>query len=134
MNRASLIFSAVVVVGLLTVAAFVPHGARLDLAAAGAPAEVHAEDGVTVVIDNFSFMAPTLTIPAGTKVTWINHDDVPHTIVSTEQKFKSKAIDTDEKFSFVFTDPGTFPYFCSIHPKMVANVVVTAKKSVTAEK
>ena len=134
MTRSSLVFSAVVAVGLLGVAAFVPHGGLLNLNAAVAPAEVNAEDGVTVVIDNFSFMAPTLTVPVGTKVTWINHDDVPHTIVSTEQKFKSKAIDTDEKFSYVFSDAGTFPYFCSIHPKMVANIVVTAKKAVTAEK
>ena len=97
-------------------------------ASMASPTDASAKDGVTVVIDNFTFMAPNLTIPAGTKVTWINHDDVPHTVVSTEQKFKSKALDTDESFSFTFTEPGKYPYFCSIHPKMVANVVVTANK------
>jgi plastocyanin len=88
-----------------------------------------ADNGVTVSIDNFTFMSQgPVTIPAGTTVTWVNHDDVPHTVVSTEQKFKSKALDTDEKFSFTFTQPGEYPYFCSIHPKMVAKVIVTAKK------
>ncbi len=93
------------------------------------PSTVQADNGVTVSIDNFTFMSSgPVTIPAGTTVTWVNHDDVPHTVVSTEQKFKSKALDTDEKFSFTFTQPGEYPYFCSIHPKMVAKVIVTAKK------
>ena len=79
-----------------------------------------------VKIDNFSFTPPVLTIPAGTTVTWINRDDIPHTVVSTDdaKTFKSKALDTDEKFSFTFAKPGTYPYFCSIHPKMTAKVVV----------
>jgi plastocyanin len=77
-----------------------------------------------VKIDNFSFGPGTLTVPVGTTVTWTNRDDIPHTAVSTEGAFKSKVMDTDEKFSYTFTKAGTFPYFCSIHPKMTGKVVV----------
>ena len=77
-----------------------------------------------VKIDNFSFGPGTLSVPVGTTVTWINRDDIPHTVVSTEGAFKSKVLDTDEKFSFTFSKAGTFPYFCSIHPKMTGKVVV----------
>jgi plastocyanin len=77
-----------------------------------------------VKIDNFSFGPETLTVPVGTTVTWTNRDDIPHTVVSTEGAFKSKVLDTDEKFSFTFGKAGTFPYFCSIHPKMTGKVVV----------
>ncbi|HXJ14482.1 MAG TPA: cupredoxin family copper-binding protein [Candidatus Limnocylindrales bacterium] len=77
-----------------------------------------------VKIDNFSFGPATLTVAPGTTVTWVNHDDIPHTVVSTDSIFKSKVLDTDEKFSFTFTKAGSYPYFCSIHPKMTATVVV----------
>jgi plastocyanin len=78
-----------------------------------------------ITIDNFSFAPATLTVPAGTEVTWVNHDDIPHTVVSEDKTtFKSRALDTDEKFSFKFAKPGTYTYFCSIHPKMTAKVVV----------
>jgi plastocyanin len=77
-----------------------------------------------VKIDNFSFGPGTLTVPVGTTVTWTNRDDIPHTAVSTEGVFKSKVMDTDEKFSFTFSKPGNYPYFCSIHPKMTGKVVV----------
>jgi plastocyanin len=77
-----------------------------------------------VKIDNFSFGPVTLTIPVGTTVTWTNRDDIPHTVVSDDKVFKSKVLDTDEKFSFTFTKAGTYPYFCSVHPKMTGKVVV----------
>jgi plastocyanin len=78
-----------------------------------------------ITIDNFSFAPATLTVPAGTKVTWVNHDDIPHTVVSEDKAtFKSQALDTDEQFSFTFAKPGTYTYFCSIHPKMTAKVIV----------
>jgi plastocyanin len=77
-----------------------------------------------VKIDNFSFGPGTLTVPVGTTVTWTNRDDIPHTVVSTEGAFKSKVLDTDEKFAFTFSKAGSYPYFCSIHPKMTAKVVV----------
>ena len=77
-----------------------------------------------VKIDNFSFTPTTLTVAAGTTVTWTNSDDVPHTVVSDDKVFKSKVLDTDEKFSYTFTKPGSYPYFCSVHPKMTAKIVV----------
>jgi plastocyanin len=77
-----------------------------------------------VKIDNFSFGPGTLTVPVGTSVTWTNRDDIPHTVVSTEGAFKSKVLDTDEKFTFTFSKAGTYPYFCSIHPKMTGKVIV----------
>jgi plastocyanin len=77
-----------------------------------------------VKVDNFSFGPTTLTVTVGTTVTWTNRDDIPHTIVSTDKVFKSKVLDTDEKFSFTFSKAGTYPYFCSIHPKMTGTVVV----------
>ena len=80
----------------------------------------------TVTIDNFAFDPPMLTVAPGTKVTWINRDDVPHTATSsaTPRAFNSKALDTDDKFSFVFTAPGTYDYFCAVHPHMTATIVV----------
>ena len=79
---------------------------------------------VEVKIDNYSFMPGDLTVAAGTTVTWVNHDDVPHTVRTTDGAIKSKALDTDDKFSMTFDKPGTYEYFCSIHPKMTAKVVV----------
>ena len=80
-----------------------------------------------VTIDNFSFSPTTLTVPTGTQVTWINRDDVPHTVVSTDNKFKSQALDTDEEFSFTFESAGTYEYYCSVHPKMKGKIIVQAK-------
>lgn len=77
-----------------------------------------------VKIDNFSFGPAAITVKAGTTVTWTNRDDIPHTVVSDDKLFKSKVLDTDEKFSYTFGKPGTYPYFCSIHPKMTGRVVV----------
>jgi len=77
-----------------------------------------------VKIDNFVFGPQTLTVSAGTTVTWVNNDDIPHTVVSNDRVFKSKVLDTNDKFSYTFAKAGTYPYFCSIHPKMTAKVVV----------
>ena len=81
---------------------------------------------IEVKIDNFSFGPVTLTVPVGTTVTWINRDDIPHAVVSTDDSktFISKVLDTDEKFSFTFSKAGSYPYFCSIHPKMTGKVIV----------
>jgi plastocyanin len=77
-----------------------------------------------VKIDNFSFGPQIVTVPVGATVTWTNHDDIPHTVVSTEGVFKSKVRDTDEKFSYTFAKAGTYPYYCTIHPKMTGQIVV----------
>jgi len=78
-----------------------------------------------IVVDNFTFSPAIAAVPVGATVTWTNHDDVPHTIVSTEKKFKSPVLDTDGRFSHVFETPGAYKYFCSLHPKMTARIVVS---------
>ncbi len=90
----------------------------------GATPDDKAASEVAVRIDNFSFSPSTITVPVGTTIRWTNRDDIPHTVVSDEKIFKSKALDTDEQFTYTFTKPGTYSYFCSIHPKMTAKVVV----------
>jgi plastocyanin len=111
----------VVCAGLLSAAAVLPiHRPNyLVRAAEGQPAAA-----MSVTIDNFTFTPKEITISKGTTVTWINRDDVPHTVVSTDKKFKSKALDTDEQFSFTFSDGGTYGYFCSVHPVMTGRVIV----------
>jgi plastocyanin len=86
-------------------------------------ASARAEDAV-VKIDNFTFAPSTLTVKAGTNVTWRNEDDIPHTVASSARLFKSKALDTDDSFSFTFTEPGSYEYFCSLHPHMKGTIVV----------
>ncbi|MHB8410469.1 MAG: cupredoxin domain-containing protein [Candidatus Acidiferrales bacterium] len=83
-----------------------------------------ASKSYSVEIKDFAFAPATITVPVGAKITWVNKDEEPHTVVSTDNAFKSKALDTDEQFSFTFAKPGTYKYFCSVHPKMVATVVV----------
>jgi plastocyanin len=92
----------------------------------GAPQEAGAANSAVMVgIDNFTFTPADLTIAPGTTVTWINHDDIPHTVVETGTAFRSKALDTDDKFSFTFTAAGKFSYFCSLHPHMTGKITVT---------
>jgi plastocyanin len=77
-----------------------------------------------VAIDNFTFTPQTLTVPVGMKVTWINRDDVPHTVTDAGKRFRSTALDTDDSFSFTFTAPGAYPYYCGIHPHMTGSIIV----------
>jgi len=77
-----------------------------------------------VMIDNFVYSPVPLSVKVGTTVTWINHDDIPHTVDSTQGKFKSAALDTDDKFEFKFTEAGEYPFYCRIHPKMTGKVIV----------
>src|SRR4029079_14242296 len=102
------------------------HGVTHPIAITDVPLEeeAHVEAAPQVMVDNFSFTPASTSIAAGTTITWTNHDDVPHKIVSTEEKFKSPVLDTDEKFSYRFDTPGTYPYFCSLHPRMTGRVVV----------
>src|SRR5262249_62015531 len=80
----------------------------------------------SVVIDNFVYAPAELTVPAGATVTWVNRDDVPHTVTSTARprKLDSGPLDTDQQFSAVFTEPGVYEYFCAVHPRMTGRVVV----------
>ncbi|HEY4139887.1 MAG TPA: cupredoxin family copper-binding protein [Pseudolabrys sp.] len=81
---------------------------------------------IAVKIDNFAYSPQQVTVKAGTTVVWTNGDDIPHTVTSSEGKFRSKALDTDDKFSFTFTTPGTYKYFCALHPHMTGSIVVEA--------
>jgi plastocyanin len=78
-----------------------------------------------VTIDNFTFTPEVITIPKGTKLEWENNDDIPHTVVETQGKFHSPALDTEDKYAFTFNVPGTYEYFCGLHPHMKGKVVVT---------
>ncbi len=101
-------------------------GVVLLVAAATFAARSAPATDAEVDIDQFTFLPQRITVKAGTTVTWINEDDVPHTIVSSSKVFKSKALDTADKFSFTFTTPRTYEYFCSLHPHMTGAVVVEA--------
>ena len=92
-----------------------------------AASAVRAET-VAVKIDNFTFNPPQVTVHVGDTVTWTNRDDIPHTVTSKTQVFRSKALDSDDTFSFTFTTPGSFSYFCSLHPHMTGTIVVEAAK------
>jgi plastocyanin len=83
----------------------------------------HAEEA-TVKIDNFTFGPEVLKVKAGEAVTWVNEDDIPHTVVATNHAFKSKALDTGDKYTFTFAKAGQYEYFCSLHPHMKATIVV----------
>jgi plastocyanin len=89
------------------------------------PTSAKSEASPTEVrVDNFTFGPDTLTVPVNSTVTWVNKDDVPHVIASNDGLFKSKALDTDDKYSYTFTKAGTYSYYCSIHPKMVGKIAV----------
>jgi plastocyanin len=98
-------------------------GLLAGVAVMAAPAG--AED-TEVKIDNFTFVPQRMTVKVGTTVTWINEDDIPHAVASTNKAFRSKVLDTDDKFSFTFATAGTYEYFCSLHPHMTGTIVVEA--------
>ena len=116
-RRISLVLGAVGVSTVLATA--VP-----ELTAAGEAVVAVATNTATVNIDNFAFAPPTLTVTAGTTVTWKNEDDSPHRIGDKNGTFKSAALDTDDTFSHTFAAPGEYPYICTIHPYMVGKIIV----------
>jgi plastocyanin len=79
---------------------------------------------VKIDIKEFMFGPKDLTVAVGTKVTWVNDDQIPHTVVETHKAFRSGALDTDDRFSWVFNEPGAFEYFCALHPQMIGRIVV----------
>ena len=89
-------------------------------------APVSASSMGSVRIDNFTFKDPVVTVKPGTTVTWTNGDDIPHTVVAKDGSFKSRVLDSGDRFSFTFAKPGQFGYYCSIHPHMAGMVVVKA--------
>jgi plastocyanin len=85
--------------------------------------------GDVINIDNFIFTPPEMTVPVGTTVKWLNRDDIPHSVVDSNKVFRSKALDTDDSFSFTFTNAGTYTYFCGLHPHMTGKIIVKDKTS-----
>ena len=104
------------------------HAPALAGEAAGVATSAVAAAPATVKIDNFTFSPATLTIPVGTAVTWVNGDDIPHVVAEKNRAFKSKTLDTEDKFTFTFSTPGTVEYFCSLHPHMVGKIIVQANQ------
>lgn len=88
-------------------------------------AEAAAPQPVTIRIDNFTFGPAALSVPAGTTVTWVNGDDIPHSIVAVDRSFRSKALDTGDSYSQTLSKPGTVDYFCGLHPHMTGRITVT---------
>jgi plastocyanin len=102
------------------------HDVNHPIAITDVPLEAEAQTaaGQTIAMDNFSFTPSKTSVPLGSTVTWTNHDDVPHTVVSTDRKFKSPVLDTDGQFTYRFDEAGSYKYFCSIHPRMTGEIVV----------
>jgi plastocyanin len=104
--------------------------ALLLAGAAVAPARIPAQtETARVEIRDHGFDAPSVTVKPGTTVTWVNHDDDTHTVTSTVDAFRSSGLDPDETFSHTFTKPGTYEYYCTLHPLMTGKVVVTPERS-----
>ena len=108
------------------------QGAMLAMAALAMSAVTHeAKAGpppqtAVVRISNFTFAQQALAVRPGTTVTWVNDDDIPHTVVASNQAFRSKVLDTGDRFSFRFAKAGQFAYFCSLHPHMTGTIIVKA--------
>ena len=102
------------------------HGVDHPIAITDVPLEAETQTAAAheVGMANFNFTPVAASIPVGATVTWTNHDDVPHNVVSTDRRFKSPVLDTDARFSYRFDAPGTYNYFCSLHPRMTGRVVV----------
>jgi len=116
MRRKLFFTGSIVALSLALAVVLILHPTRARSEAAASPTEVR--------VDNFTFGPDTLTVPVNSTVTWVNKDDVPHVISSNDGLFKSKALDTDDKYSYTFSKAGTYSYYCSIHPKMVGKVIV----------
>ena len=114
----------ILALGALALSVGMP-GAKPDAVAQTArPAAAATEAGPRVEIGKHKYSSPTLTVPVGTTVTWVNRDDDVHTVVSRTQAFTSRGMDTDETYSFTFTKPGVYDYFCTLHPLMTGKVIV----------
>jgi plastocyanin len=120
--RQSLSRLAAAVVFAALAGALPQPGSAAETAAAGTAATSRAP--VVVKIDNFTFAPAALTVPVGTTVTWLNDDDIPHTVADKDRHFRSKPLDTEDSFTYTFSTPGSFEYFCSLHPHMTGRIVV----------
>ena len=124
LNRSRLKFALILTLSICAVAV-ASHQSHMKMHAAPAgtasPASTNPNE---IVIANFSFEPATLTIKAGTTVTWVNHDDEPHTATATDKRFNSKTLDNGDRFSQEFKAPGVYNYYCALHPKMTGKIIV----------
>lgn len=117
MKRTYLVAFILCLIAIVGASAAAHRGSQSGASKAAAPTEIK--------IDNFSFAPVKMTVPTGTTVKWTNRDDIPHTVVSEDNKtFKSEVLDTNQEFTHTFRKPGTYRYFCSLHPRMEAEIVV----------
>ena len=116
------IVSVITLSGTLASSASQPEGSS-GMAKIASP-DASTGSAPEVKIDNFAFTPVEVTVKAGTQVSWINHDDIPHTVDSTQGKFKSSALDTNDTFQFRFTEPGEYPFYCRMHPRMTGKIIV----------
>jgi plastocyanin len=102
------------------------HAVDHPIAITDVPLEAETQSAAAheIAVANFSFAPAAASVPVGATITWTNHDDVPHNVVSTDRRFKSPVLDTDARFSYRFDAPGTYSYFCTLHPRMTGRVVV----------
>ncbi len=114
--------SMLAIVAVLVLLTFGSSGATQ--ANQGAPSTSDQKNKYEVTVQNFTFTPASLTVPVGTTVTWVNHDEEPHRVVSTEKKFNSPVLGKGDKFTHTFSAPGTYEYYCSIHPRMTGKVIV----------
>jgi amicyanin len=103
---------------------YVAHNGSLAVVDSTLASPQNTAANIEVKIDNFAFTPKSTIVKAGSTVKWTNRDDIPHNVVSTEKKFSSPVLDTDQAFSFQFTEPGSYPYYCKIHPMMTGTIVV----------
>jgi plastocyanin len=118
---AAAVFSALVGVGMIVAAHWAGDGRQIEPSKMSARIQLDKRE---VSVDNFTFSPQTLSVSVGTMVTWTNRDDVPHTVVDTERRFKSSTLDTDDTFSRTFVTAGEYTYYCGIHPHMTGKIVV----------
>ena len=109
---------------LLAAVALAWYGPAAPASAAPDMRQVAQAAGSRVTVDNFAFGPASITVAPGTTVTWTNEDDMVHTVTSTTKVFSSPSLNTGESFSYTFTAPGTYPYFCALHPRMTGTVIV----------
>jgi plastocyanin len=122
LNRSRLKFALILTLAICAVAV-ASHQSHMKMHAAPATGTASTNPN-EIAIANFSFEPATLTVKAGTTVTWVNHDDEPHTATATDKRFNSKTLDNGDRFSQEFNAPGVYNYYCALHPKMTGKIIV----------
>jgi len=122
LNRSRLKFALILTLAICAVAV-ASHESHMKMHSAARADNVSANPN-EIVIANFSFEPATLTVKAGTTVTWVNHDDEPHTATATDKRFNSKTLDNGDRFSQEFKAPGVYNYYCALHPHMTGKIIV----------